>query len=385
MSIISSTDLQNLAQKNSPFAVSIYIPTHRFGKETIVGEDAIKLKNQLKEVRQSLLGLGKTENEVKKYLQPAVDLLNSPMFWKNQSDGLAIFIAEDLFKIYQVPVRFEAFNYISNEFYLKPLMPYFNEDGKFYLLNLEVDNVLFYECDKHNVTKIDLSDELPNQLEDVVGYDYEQKYLQKRTQQGNMGQGQFHGHSDNDTDRKKELIKYFRKIDKVIVNVMNESGEAPLVVACSDFHFGLYKKVNSWHKLYAKNITQTMKNNDVFLLHEQACIILKPIFAAKKNEKLETFMELQGTGKSSKDIHQIIPAAFNGQVDALFIENKADVFGKFNPKDQTVKVSDQRTRENRSLLNFAATQVMLNGGKVYLLDKENMPNKKSKINALYRY
>ena len=36
-------------------------------------------------------------------------------------------------------------------------------------------------------------------------------------------------------------------------------------------------------------------------------------------------------------------------------------------------------------MNLAAIKTFLNGGKVYLLDKQDMPNKHSKINALYRY
>ena len=38
-----------------------------------------------------------------------------------------------------------------------------------------------------------------------------------------------------------------------------------------------------------------------------------------------------------------------------------------------------------SLMNWAAIKTFLNGGTVYLLDKEDMPNPHSRINALYRY
>jgi len=36
-------------------------------------------------------------------------------------------------------------------------------------------------------------------------------------------------------------------------------------------------------------------------------------------------------------------------------------------------------------MNVAALKTFLNAGEVYLLDKKEMPNPNSRINALYRY
>ena len=123
------------------------------------------------------------------FLKPATDLLEDHEFWKNQSDGLAIFISKDLFRKFTLPLNFEEFSYVSNEFYLKPLMPVFNDDGLFYLLTLKADEVKFYEGTRNNITEIRIDDLVPSRLEDSVGYDHEQKNLQFRTQQGGKGEG----------------------------------------------------------------------------------------------------------------------------------------------------------------------------------------------------
>lgn len=36
-------------------------------------------------------------------------------------------------------------------------------------------------------------------------------------------------------------------------------------------------------------------------------------------------------------------------------------------------------------MNLAAVEALIKGGKVYLLDKEDMPNPNAKLNALYRF
>jgi DNA polymerase II large subunit len=81
-----------------------------------------------------------------------------------------------------LPLNFEEFSYVSNEFYLKPLMPVFNDDGLFYLLTLKADEVKFYEGMRDSITEIRIEDLVPSRIEDRVGYDHEQKNLQFRTQ-----------------------------------------------------------------------------------------------------------------------------------------------------------------------------------------------------------
>lgn len=374
-----------LAEIHNAFCVSIYIPTHRSGEETLNGKDSLNLKNQLKNIKSKLENQGMSENEIEKFVKPIDDLLDDREFWAHQSDGLAIFLSEGLFEKYTIPVSFEAFNYLSNEFYLKPLMPLFNSDGLFYMLTLKMDDVKFYEGTRHSITEIVIDDLVPSRLEDRVGYDHEQKNLQFRSQQGNSGKGMFHGHGDDESELKNELLRYFRSIDKGLMSILHEDQNPPLVVACLDFHFPIYKEVNSYQNLFSEHISGNPADKDVFLLHEQAWKLLKPYFNQTREEKVDLYSEYLGTGKASYDINNIIPAALQGKVDTLFLENKADVFGVFDPKTQTVDVQDSSQATNVSLLNLASMEVLAKGGTVYLMEKENLPELTSEINALYRY
>ena len=164
-----------LSQSDGRFCISIFIPTHRAGKETLSGKDSINLKNQLKEIKVKLEEQGMSVDDVEKYVKPINDLVNDSEFWRHQSDGLAIFLSDDIFEKHTLPIYFEEFNYLSTEFYLKPLMPLFNGDGWFYLLTLKMDDVKFYEGTRYSITEIKVFDLVPSQLEDRVGYDYEQK------------------------------------------------------------------------------------------------------------------------------------------------------------------------------------------------------------------
>ena len=383
--MISKKELLELTQMQDSPAVSVFIPTHRAGKETLNGEDALKLKNQLKEVKHKLEKMGIHKNDIKKFTAPISNLISDKEFWRHQSDGLAVFLTEDKFKTYTVPVHFEEFNTVSNEFYLKPLMPLFNGDGFYYLLTLKADAVSFYEGTRHSITEIEVDDLTPSRLEDVVGYDFEQKSLQFRSQQGTQGEGAFHGHAKNEEKAKNELLQYFRAIDKGLMKILHSDQNPPMVVACLDYHFPIYKEANSYQNLYPKHISGNPADMDSLELQERAWDLLKSHFSQKRQEKKALFQELSKSGKTSTDLNEILTAAQQGKVDTLFIEKNGDILGRYNYETGLLTAENSTNSTGIPLLNFAAVKVFEQGGKVFLEDKENLPDSTSKINAVYRY
>ena len=388
MSIITKQEVKELAQIKELPCISIFIPTHRGGKDTLEGKDAIMLKDQLKSVKEKLEQQGLSPYETEQFLEPCYELVNDSLFWRHQSDGLALFISIDFFKKYTVPVYFEEFNYVSNEFYLKPLMPLFNEDEQFYLLTLKMDEVKLYEGSKYSITEIKIDDLIPSQLQDRVGYDYEENNIQFRTQQGNNGQGTFHGHGKQTSDDKNELLRFFRAVNDGLLEILNDGQTLPLVVACLDFHFPIYKEANTYQNLFPDHISGNPADEDIISLHEKALGVLNEYFSSTRKEKEDQFLQLHGTGKASSDMREVLLATVNGnggKVDTLFIENRADIFGVFDPENMNVDIQDFHKPSNTSLLNLAAVNVFEQGGKVYLVEKEEMPDSSSKVNALYRY
>src|SRR5690606_6431141 len=150
MTLITKKNIAELHDVNQENCISIFIPTHRAGEKVLQEEDALALKNQLKDVKEKLAKKGLNEDGIKNITQPVQDLIDNSSFWREQSDGLALFAAKGFFESHTLPVHFKAFNYISNSFYLKPLMPMFVGDGSFYLLTLDRDNVKLYECMRHS-------------------------------------------------------------------------------------------------------------------------------------------------------------------------------------------------------------------------------------------
>ena len=385
MALISKKEIAELHDVNQENCISIFIPTHRAGKKVLQQEDTLALKNQLKEVKNKLAKKSFHTNDITKMTAPVQELIDNSSFWREQSDGLAIFIADGFSKIYTLPVYFKEFNYISNSFYLKPLMPMFVGDGNFYLLMLERSNVKLYECTRHSFTEISIDDLIPETKQDRVGYDYEQKNLQFRTGQAGTGQAMYHGQEAATGKRDNEIKKYLRAINDGLAPLFREEN-MPMLIAAQRPLFDIYKGVNTYPNLMEEFLNVNFGDTDIYEAHELAWEMMAPVFDQKRKDKIALFLEVQGTGKTAIGIDKIIPAAFHGKVDTLFCENKSDIFGNYKEESNAITVTQSEENDNTiSLMNVAAVKTFLNGGKVYLLDKEEMPNPNSRINALYRY
>lgn len=385
--MITKNEILELAKERNSTNVSIFISTHRGGAETLEGQDKITLKNELKGVQEKLEAKDWSDKEIKDFVQPVNQLIDDSNFWRHQSDGLAIFLSKNTFKKYTVPVFFEEFNYVSDEFYLKPLMPLFNGDGMFYLLSLKSDEVRFYEGTRYSITEILTPEEVPSQIKDVVGYDYEQKNLQFRSgQQGDQNSGMYHGAGEGKAEELNEMKRYFRAVNDGIMTMLHDDQNPPMLLCCQDSHFPIYKKVNTYQNLHEKHVSGNPEDKDINQLHEEAWGILEPHFNATKKEKLNSYDEYIGSGKASGDVNKIIKAAIEGRIDSLFVQNGVEIFGKYDDTKQVADIQNKPNHDNLSLLNLITIKVFEKGGTIYIMEKEDMPDENfKKVNALYRY
>lgn len=389
MPILSKEQFQNLAQFNNKPCVSIFIPTQRAGKDVLEEKDKISLKSQWKKASEGLKEMGLSQEKIDKIGKPLTEVMDDGDFWRHQSDGLAFFLAEGFSEKFTLPVNFETFTYVADHFYLKPLVPMFNGDGRFYLLQLQLEEVKLYEATQYSITEIKINDLIPDRLEDRVGYDYEEKHSKNKTQRSGVGgmdgSSTQHGYDAANRDQKNEILRFFRAVDKGIYEILhNES--VPLVVACQDSYFPIYQEASRYKNLYPKSVPGNPEayHENFLALHAAALNLLEPHFNKEREEKMNEFTELNPS-RTSSSISEIIPSLYEGKVDTLFLQNREDIWGEYDENMAAVNVHGERKKGSVSLMNLAAVKVIEQNGKVYLVEKEFMPNKEAKMNAVFRY
>ncbi len=175
----------------------------------------------------------------------------------------------------------------------------------------------------------------------------------------------------------------FRQINEGLQELLKER-RSPLIFAGVDYLFPIYKQANTYPCLLDEAITGNPEELKVEELHAQAWQLVQPYFERTKQEAIDRYLELAGTGQTANNFQQVIPAAYYQRVDSLFVPIEQQQWGIFNPETLEVQLHSEPEAENEELLDLAALHTLLNGGTVYAVEPEKVPGVAS-IAAVLRY
>ncbi|MGV8074160.1 MAG: hypothetical protein AB2L11_06365 [Syntrophobacteraceae bacterium] len=380
--ITKETLKKTFLSEYSNCCVSLFMPTHRAGRET--EQDPIRFKNLLREVEERLLTNGLRSTDVREILKGPQLLLQDPMFWHYQSDGLAMFFTIERLEFFRLPLAFVELVVISNRFHVKPLLPLFNSDGHFYVLALSQNGVRLLEGTRDTVDEVDLAT-VPKSLAEAFYSEPSDKQLQFHTgtpSGAGMRPAMFHGH-DNSNESKVRILQWFRMIDKELSNIF-VGGKSPLVLAGVESLLSLYKEANAYPHLVDHGILGNPEDLQPEELHGHAWTLVQPIFVEARQRAAAHYMRLAATGQTTTDVREAVPAAYHGKVDVLFVAVGVQVWGHYDPDTNVVDVHDTPEPGDEDLLDLAAIHTLLNVGVVYALEPCEVPDH-GHLAAVYRY
>ncbi len=99
---------------------------------------------------------------------------------------------------------------------------------------------------------------------------------------------------------------------------------------------------------------------------------------------IKRFGDLSDSDKRSANLTRIVEASYYGKIDSLFIPIGEYSWGWLDKDRNTVHHSAEPQKRDHDLINMAVIKTLTQGGDVYALDKEHMPND-SFIAAIFRY
>ncbi len=383
MTILSREELKNLMEKRRGPCISIFLPTQRAGKE--VEQNPIRFKNRLREAEERLQANGLRTPDVAAILEPAQKLLLDGHFWRNQSDGLAVFRAPDVFHYYRFPLQFEELTVVADRFHLKPMLPLLGGDARFYVLAISQDEVRLLQGTRYSVNRIDLKS-APGSLAEALRFDLPQKQLQFHSEappRVGKRDAVFFGTGAADPDVKNAILRYFQQVDRGLQDVLRHE-RAPLVLAGVDYLFPIYREANTYPHLLDGRIVGNPEEINAEELHRRALAIVQPYFQKSQYEAAAKCQELLGTGLASNNLQEIVTAAYYGRVESLFVAIGTQQWGTFDPSTNTVNWHEEAKPDNEDLLDFAAIHTLTSGGAVYPVAPEEVPDQ-SPIAAVFRY
>jgi hypothetical protein len=370
-------------EKRDDICISIYMPTYRAGSETRQGR--IRLKNLVGEAQIRLINGGMRSSEAKHLLEPLQKLVLENQFWLQQRDGLVIFLSSDMFYHYYLPMKVDEFLQIGKRFHLKPLLPLLSGDGLFYVLALSQNAVRVLQCTRASVREIDL--DIPHSLAEAMQYDDPERQLQlhSNTLQGtnDKAAGIFHGHGVGTDDTKPNILRYFQLIDRGLHDLLREE-KAPLVLVGVEFLFSIYREANTYAYLTDEGVPGNPEELSSEDLQTLAWPLVEHYFHKAEQEAITYYGPFKGTGRTTQDISKAASAAYNGQIEILFLADGAEQWGRFDPEMNGVLIHQEAEPGDEDLFDFTAIQTIINGGTVYVVEADRVPDGES-LAALLRY
>ncbi|HEV7350722.1 hypothetical protein [Telluribacter sp.] len=390
MELFSIDQLSELVTNKLPHSVTIYSPTRRQSTDNFQ-QDKIHFKNQLQDARQQLGQLyGMDESEVNEYLKPGFDLLDNNNFWQYASDMLAFFLTPKGSTIFQFPLEVEQpMLHVGKGLNLRPLLPLFNSNGRFYILNINMENVRLFEATPYSLKAVELWDDVPTSVDNYLKYFNgieREATVQRRlgTSQPAAG-GVFHGQGADESE-KEHTRQWFYTLSHELEKKFKED-QLPVVLAGVDYLIPLYRTTIEYNKYLEEYITGNFDNkNDPHAqgLYAQALGIMEPKLNQQQTKAIEQYHNLKAGDFAASDTEKTILAALTGQVDSLFLRKDASLWGHYNAQRYELQIDRASTPENTDLLTEAAVQTALMKGKVYLFDQDDMPEKDSVVAAVFR-
>jgi len=377
MDVIRRTDLERLALQGRGPYVSVFLPTHRAGRE--VRQGPIRLKNLLRQAIKALQADGVRAPMIHSVLAPLWRLVDDGLFWQYQGDGLALYSRPGWWRALRVPLDLPELALVADRFHISPLLPLLTGDGHFFVLALSQHQIRLLEGTRDRLEEVDLPG-VPLGVHDALRAQEAQKQLQLYVADrgGVAARGIFHGHGSAGDIQKQQVLRYFRKVNRALREVL--AGErAPMVLAAVEDLAPIWRQVNTYPHLVDEILAGNPEDLDLHELHVRAWAVVEPLFLHGRREAAAKYHQVAGTGLTSRDAREIIRAAKEGRVETLFAAPQPTGVGSTNGGP-----SRNGGRALRDVLELAAVATLLKGSTVYAPPAGTVPGGGSAA-AVFRY
>lgn len=376
MAVLSLDQLKTLVfeQRAKPDAVSIFMPTFKTGAET--KQNPIVLEKLLEKAKTLLMDtVFNRAVDAERYLKPVTRLITDSEVWLHPSDGLAIFLHDNFLEYHSLPLSVSESVSVNYRFNIKPLIPAFGAESRFYVLALSQKAVRLIRCINNETQLIDLKGIVPGSLLEAKTPHRLERGLQFHTGEParNRNTSVFHGQGPDEIV-KDDIKLYFQQINEGLVQKSLRNEVAPLVIAAVEYLHPIYKKANTYQYLFDSGIRGNPEHFTAEDLRTRALSLLRPYFETDKRNALKEYRELDGTGHTVTDIRQIVSSSNFGQVERLLIRVDSHAWGSYDENTNEVKVHDKPESNDLDLIDLAAVNTLSNRGEVYTLKPDEIPS-----------
>lgn len=382
MKLLTSEMMPELLKINQPPCISLYMPTHRVHPDNL--QDPLKFKELLKELEKSLAQKHPAE-EVKMLLEPYHVLAEDFDFWQHAEEGLAVLSTKDSFHVIGMQAPVKELVVVADSFHTKPLRNYLQTLSRYQVLGLSLQDVHFYEGNRHSLKEVSLVEGVPATITEALGDQLTQKYLTMSSGGTAPGGARIiHSHGGKDDEVEKDTERFFTVVARAVEEHYSCPSGLPLILAALPEHHSVFQKVSNNPQLLAKGIMINPKSISIEKLKQLAWEVIEPTYFARIDKLAEQFNQAKANGNGSDTLSEIAKAAAEGRVDTLLLEADRVILGRLDKETGTIELQNLGHPEVDDVLDDIGELVTEKGGNVVVVSKDKMPTFTG-IAAMFRY
>jgi len=365
-----------------PPCLSLYQPTFRHHPDN--RQDPIRFRNLVKRMEDSL-ARKYSSSETRAFLEPFRALAADRAFWNHALDGLAVLSSPGLFKVFKLQRPVPERAVVADSFHIKPLMRIFQSADRYQVLGLNREGIKLFEGNRDALDEIEPAPGVPRTIIEALGKELTEPHLTVASY--GLGAGKTpmrHGHGGKKDEVDKDAERFFRVVDRAILEHHSRPSGLPLLLAALPEHGALFRKVSRNPQLADEGIDIHPDSLTADALRDRAWRAFEPRFRARLAGLVEEFGAARAKGIGSDDPAQAAEAAAAGRVATLLIEAGRQVSGRIDAATGRIETADPADPEVDDLLDDLGELVLKRGGQIVIVPSERMPTRTG-IAATYRF
>jgi len=353
--------------------LSLYQPTHRHHPDN--QQDPIRFRILVKQMEELLLRGEHPADEVRSMLEPFEELGGDGEFWNHTQDGLGVFAAPGWFRVVGLPRTVQELTVVADSFHTKPLRRFLQSADRYQILGLNLHEIKLYEGCRNVVEAIEPIVGVPRTIGEALGEELTGHSLTVASY-GGVGGGAIpmrHGHGGKSDEVDDDADRFFRAIDRSVLEAYSRPSGLPLILAALPEHHHRFQQISHNALLVPDGIKIHPDSISIDGLRERAWEIFEPVYHARLAALADDFGVAKSKGLGLDDLAQIGEAAVAGRVATLLIEADREIGGRIHAGSGNVHLDDAAHELGDDLLDDLGEWVIKNGGHVVVVPTEQMP------------
>lgn len=366
-----------------PPCLSLYQPTHRRHPEN--QQDPIRFRNLVKELEEMLRQKYPT-HDVQPLLAPFHALIDDRDFWNHTLDGLAVLGARGKSRVYRLNRPVAELVVVADSFHIKPLIRILQSSDRYQVLGLSRQRIRLFEGNRDALDEVELARGVPRTMTEALGAELTESH-QTVASYGGVGGSHtpmHHGHGGKTSEVEIDDERFFRAVDRGILEHHSRPSALPLILATLPEHRQMFHQVS--HNPFLMNEGIDINPDDLPLdeLRQRAWQAFEPHYLARLNALVDEFGRASAKDLGQEELAQVARAVVAGRVATLLIEADRRIPGRFDVATGDIELDDLANSEVDDVLDDLGALAMKMGGQVVIIPTEQMPTETG-IAAIYRY